>query len=52
MSCAHTSEQNWGPLSEVMCSGTPNLATQPATKALAMAAVVVLESGMAIQPGR
>ena len=47
MSCAHTFEQNCGPLAEVMCSGTTNLATQPATKGSAMAAVVVLENGMA-----
>ena len=42
-----TSEQNWGPLSEVMWSGTPNLATQPQTKASAMVSVVVLDRGMA-----
>ena len=47
MSWAHTSEQNCGPLSEVMCSGTPNLTIQPATKASVMAAVVALERGRA-----
>ncbi len=37
---------NWAPLSDVMVAGTPNLATQPAERALAQSAVMD-ERGMA-----
>ena len=47
VSLSHNSEQNWTPLSDVITSGTPNLAIQPWMKASATAAVVVLDRGMA-----
>jgi hypothetical protein len=44
---AQTALANWGPLSEVICAGTPNLDTQPLTKAVAQLSAVVLERGIA-----
>jgi hypothetical protein len=47
VSTSQTEEQNCRPLSEVTCSGTPNLATQPLISALAQHAAEVDRSGMA-----
>ena len=44
---AHTSEENCTPRSEVSSTVTPNLAIQPATRALAMAVAVVDWRGIA-----
>jgi hypothetical protein len=44
---SQTEEQNWLPLSEVICWGTPNLATQPSTKAVAQLSAEVDHSGKA-----
>jgi hypothetical protein len=44
---SQTEEQNWLPLSEVICWGTPNLATQPATNAAAQLSAEVDLSGNA-----
>jgi hypothetical protein len=47
LSESHTEEVNWLPLSEVICCGTPNLATQPLTKAVAQDSAEVERRGMA-----
>jgi hypothetical protein len=44
---SHTEEVNWLPLSEVICCGTPNLATQLLTKAEAQDSAEVERSGIA-----
>ncbi len=41
---SQTEEQNCLPWSEVTCSGTPNLATQPVTRASAQLAAEVARS--------
>jgi hypothetical protein len=44
---AHNEDVNWGPLSLVMISGTPNLWIQPWRRAAAQSAAVVEVSGTA-----
>jgi hypothetical protein len=44
---AHNEEVNWGPLSLVIISGTPNLWIQPWRRAAAQSAAVVEVSGTA-----
>jgi hypothetical protein len=44
---AHNEEVNWGPLSLVIISGTPNRWIQPWRRAAAQSAAVVEESGTA-----
>jgi hypothetical protein len=44
---SHTEEQNCLPLSEVTCTGTLNLATQPVTRASAQSVAGVDRSWMA-----
>ena len=47
MSAFHISDVNWAPLSDVMCNGTPNLAMQLNSKALAHVSVPVSVMGIA-----
>jgi hypothetical protein len=47
VNAAQTADENCGPLSEVMCDGTPNLATQPDIKAAAQSSAAVAASGTA-----
>jgi len=44
---AHNEDVNWGPLSLVMISGTPNLWIQPWRRAAAQSAAVVEVRGIA-----
>ncbi len=44
---AHTPEENWTPLSEVMAAGTPKRATHPLMRASTQSNVDVARRGMA-----
>jgi hypothetical protein len=46
---SHTEEQIWLPLSEVICCGTPNHATQPPTRVAAQLSTKVERSGTSTQ---